>query len=128
MFSNFKCEAAKHFLFVFQSILCRYKPEEEKCVAVPLTTDHSPSVYAERMRIQKAGGNVRLALLFYQYMYFKSSYSCYTQNMAHMKMDKFVFSCSFSFLLTMIITSSVFLSVLLSLSPVLSGQHLLNHF
>lgn len=42
-----------------KSILCRYKPGEDKHVAVPLTTDHSPSVYAERMRIQKAGGYVR---------------------------------------------------------------------
>ncbi|XP_076451535.1 integrin-linked kinase-associated serine/threonine phosphatase 2C-like [Babylonia areolata] len=42
-----------------KSILCRYKAEEGGCVAVPLTTDHSPSVYTERMRIQKAGGYVR---------------------------------------------------------------------
>ncbi|KAL8601879.1 hypothetical protein ACOMHN_020614 [Nucella lapillus] len=42
-----------------KSILCRHKAEEDKCLAVPLTTDHSPSVYAERMRIQKAGGYVR---------------------------------------------------------------------
>lgn len=42
-----------------KSMLCRYKEDEKKCVPVPLTTDHSPSVYAERMRIQKAGGHVR---------------------------------------------------------------------
>ncbi|KAK7497895.1 hypothetical protein BaRGS_00010766 [Batillaria attramentaria] len=42
-----------------KSILCRYKEEDKKCVPVPLTTDHNPSVYAERMRIQKAGGHVR---------------------------------------------------------------------
>ncbi|XP_025083684.1 integrin-linked kinase-associated serine/threonine phosphatase 2C-like isoform X1 [Pomacea canaliculata] len=42
-----------------KSLLCRYKEDEKKYVAVPLTTDHSPSVYAERMRIQKAGGFVR---------------------------------------------------------------------
>ena len=67
-------EASEHFLLL-QSILCRYKPEEEKYVAVPLTTDHSPSVYAERMRIQKAGGNVRLALLCY--LVFTSYLLCY---------------------------------------------------
>ena len=67
-------EASEHFLLL-QSILCRYKPEEEKYVAVPLTTDHSPSVYAERMRIQKAGGNVRLALLCY--LAFTSYLLCY---------------------------------------------------
>ena len=73
-------EASEHFLLL-QSILCRYKPEEEKYVAVPLTTDHSPSVYAERMRIQKAGGNVRLALLLC-YLVF-TSYILYIMPISH---------------------------------------------
>ena len=72
-------EASEHFLLL-QSILCRYKPEEEKYVAVPLTTDHSPSVYAERMRIQKAGGNVRLALLCYLVF---TSYLLYIMPISH---------------------------------------------
>ncbi|XP_071110278.1 integrin-linked kinase-associated serine/threonine phosphatase 2C-like [Haliotis cracherodii] len=42
-----------------KSILCRYKEDQAKCVAVPLSTDHSPGVYEERMRIQKSGGHVR---------------------------------------------------------------------
>ncbi|XP_070207204.1 integrin-linked kinase-associated serine/threonine phosphatase 2C-like isoform X2 [Littorina saxatilis] len=42
-----------------KAVLCRHKAEEDKDLAVPLTADHNPSVYSERMRIQKAGGNVR---------------------------------------------------------------------
>lgn len=41
--------------------MSRFKEDEIRCVPVPLTVDHNPSVYAERMRIQKAGGNVRYA-------------------------------------------------------------------
>lgn len=37
----------------------RYKEAEEKEVAIPLTKDHSPLAYEERMRIQKAGGTVK---------------------------------------------------------------------
>ncbi|RUS88689.1 hypothetical protein EGW08_003504 [Elysia chlorotica] len=42
-----------------KAVLCRYKEAEDKYVGMSLTVDHSPSVYEERMRIQKAGGNVR---------------------------------------------------------------------
>jgi len=42
-----------------KAVLCRYKESEGKHVAIPLTTDHNPSVYDERMRIQKAGGYVK---------------------------------------------------------------------
>ncbi|GIY17097.1 hypothetical protein CDAR_37781 [Caerostris darwini] len=42
-----------------KAILCRYNKKSGKYVAIPLSTDHSPQDYAERMRIQKAGGCVR---------------------------------------------------------------------
>lgn len=42
-----------------KAILCRYKESEGKHVGIPLSVDHSPSVYEERMRIQKAGGFVK---------------------------------------------------------------------
>ncbi|XP_005101909.1 integrin-linked kinase-associated serine/threonine phosphatase 2C [Aplysia californica] len=42
-----------------KAILCRYKESEGKHVAIPLTADHNPTVYEERMRIQKAGGFVK---------------------------------------------------------------------
>lgn len=42
-----------------QAVLCRYKEETKSCVAVPLSVAHSPSLYEERMRIQKHGGHVK---------------------------------------------------------------------
>lgn len=41
-----------------QAVLCRQK-EDNSCIPIPLTTEHSPSVYEERIRIQKAGGHVK---------------------------------------------------------------------
>ncbi|XP_013397895.1 integrin-linked kinase-associated serine/threonine phosphatase 2C [Lingula anatina] len=42
-----------------KAILCRYSEEKKSYMAVPLTKDHNPTQYEERMRIQKAGGNVK---------------------------------------------------------------------
>ncbi|VDI55042.1 integrin-linked kinase-associated serine/threonine phosphatase 2C [Mytilus galloprovincialis] len=43
-----------------QAFLCRYKEETtKKCSPIHLTTVHDPSLYEERMRIQKAGGHVQ---------------------------------------------------------------------
>jgi len=42
-----------------KAILCRWKPEEKKEIALTLTKDHNPNVYDERMRIQKFGGTVK---------------------------------------------------------------------
>ncbi|XP_062607160.1 integrin-linked kinase-associated serine/threonine phosphatase 2C-like [Saccostrea cucullata] len=41
-----------------QAVLCRCK-EDNSDVPIPLSTEHSPSVYEERIRIQKAGGHVK---------------------------------------------------------------------
>ena len=46
-----------------QAILCRYNEDTKQYSALPLTKDHSPTQYEERMRIQKAGGHVRYSLL-----------------------------------------------------------------
>jgi len=35
------------------------------CVPVPLSVPHNPSMYDERMRIQKQGGHVKYALDVY---------------------------------------------------------------
>lgn len=45
-----------------QAILCRYNEESQKHAALSLSKEHNPTQYEERMRIQKAGGNVRLVL------------------------------------------------------------------
>ncbi|XP_063409827.1 integrin-linked kinase-associated serine/threonine phosphatase 2C-like [Mytilus trossulus] len=42
-----------------QAFLCRYKEETKKCSPIHLTTVHDPSLYEERIRIQKAGGHVQ---------------------------------------------------------------------
>ncbi|XP_037289242.1 integrin-linked kinase-associated serine/threonine phosphatase 2C [Rhipicephalus microplus] len=42
-----------------KAILCRYHEESQKHIAIPLSKDHSPTDYGERMRIQKAGGFVK---------------------------------------------------------------------
>jgi len=42
-----------------RAILCRYKTDESKLIALQLTNDHSPLMFDERMRIQKAGGIVK---------------------------------------------------------------------
>lgn len=40
-------------------MLCRYKPEESKEIGISLTKDHNPTIFEERMRIEKAGGTVK---------------------------------------------------------------------
>lgn len=42
-----------------QAFLCREKQELNKCLPIHLTTVHNPSLYDERIRIQKAGGSVK---------------------------------------------------------------------
>ncbi|XP_020643120.1 integrin-linked kinase-associated serine/threonine phosphatase 2C isoform X2 [Pogona vitticeps] len=42
-----------------RAILCRYNEESQKHTALSLSKEHNPTQYDERMRIQKAGGNVR---------------------------------------------------------------------
>ncbi|KAF5898600.1 integrin-linked kinase-associated serine/threonine phosphatase 2C isoform X1, partial [Clarias magur] len=45
-----------------RAVLCRVEHTEdgeEKCVCVPLSKEHNPTIYEERMRIQRAGGTVR---------------------------------------------------------------------
>ncbi|XP_053166237.1 integrin-linked kinase-associated serine/threonine phosphatase 2C isoform X1 [Hemicordylus capensis] len=42
-----------------RAILCRYNEESQKYTALSLSKEHNPTQYDERMRIQKAGGNVR---------------------------------------------------------------------
>ncbi|KAL6050104.1 hypothetical protein STEG23_036847, partial [Scotinomys teguina] len=41
-----------------RAILCRYNEESQKHAALSLSKEHNPTQYEERMRIQKAGGNV----------------------------------------------------------------------
>lgn len=42
-----------------RAVLCRKHSDSDECIALPLTVDHSPMMYDERMRIQKAGGFVK---------------------------------------------------------------------
>uniref|UniRef100_A0A8D0LCM4 Integrin-linked kinase-associated serine/threonine phosphatase 2C n=1 Tax=Sphenodon punctatus TaxID=8508 RepID=A0A8D0LCM4_SPHPU len=42
-----------------RALLCRYNEENRKHAALSLSKEHNPTQYEERMRIQKAGGNVR---------------------------------------------------------------------
>ncbi|KAL4221038.1 hypothetical protein ACF0H5_019300 [Mactra antiquata] len=42
-----------------QAVLCRVKDSTTECSAVPLSVPHNPSIYEERMRIQKQGGHVK---------------------------------------------------------------------
>ncbi|XP_030071682.1 integrin-linked kinase-associated serine/threonine phosphatase 2C isoform X3 [Microcaecilia unicolor] len=42
-----------------RAILCRYNEGSQKPTALILSREHNPTQYEERMRIQKAGGNVR---------------------------------------------------------------------
>ncbi|KAI5625469.1 integrin-linked kinase-associated serine/threonine phosphatase 2C isoform X1 [Silurus asotus] len=45
-----------------RAVLCRMEHNEdgeEKCVSVALSKEHNPTIYEERMRIQRAGGTVR---------------------------------------------------------------------
>ncbi|XP_046891541.1 integrin-linked kinase-associated serine/threonine phosphatase 2C [Hypomesus transpacificus] len=46
-----------------RAVLCRMEQEEKinekKCVTLPLSKEHNPTIYEERMRIQRAGGTVR---------------------------------------------------------------------
>ncbi|XP_060049568.1 integrin-linked kinase-associated serine/threonine phosphatase 2C isoform X2 [Erinaceus europaeus] len=42
-----------------RAILCRYNEDSRKHAALSLSKEHNPTQYEERMRIQKAGGNVR---------------------------------------------------------------------
>ncbi|XP_078003441.1 integrin-linked kinase-associated serine/threonine phosphatase 2C isoform X2 [Phascolarctos cinereus] len=42
-----------------RAILCRYNEESHRHAALSLSKEHNPTQYEERMRIQKAGGNVR---------------------------------------------------------------------
>ncbi|XP_075013813.1 integrin-linked kinase-associated serine/threonine phosphatase 2C isoform X2 [Calonectris borealis] len=46
-----------------RAILCRYNEESQKHAALSLSKEHNPTQYEERMRIQKAGGNVRFILI-----------------------------------------------------------------
>uniref|UniRef100_A0A914H5C7 Uncharacterized protein n=2 Tax=Globodera rostochiensis TaxID=31243 RepID=A0A914H5C7_GLORO len=42
-----------------KAIVCRHKSEKSANIPLQLTVDHSPLVFDERMRIQKAGGTVK---------------------------------------------------------------------
>ncbi|KAH0509352.1 Integrin-linked kinase-associated serine/threonine phosphatase 2C [Microtus ochrogaster] len=65
-----------------RAILCRYNEESQKHAALSLSKEHNPTQYEERMRIQKAGGNVRCSVssrpLYLQVLYLQPS-SLYPQ-------------------------------------------------
>ncbi|KAF7636432.1 PPM-type phosphatase domain-containing protein [Meloidogyne graminicola] len=42
-----------------KAVICRYKPDKKEIMSLQLTVDHSPMIFEERMRIQKAGGSVK---------------------------------------------------------------------
>ena len=42
-----------------RAVVCRYKQERKESVPLQITVDHNPTVFEERMRIQKAGGVVK---------------------------------------------------------------------
>ncbi|XP_054722891.1 integrin-linked kinase-associated serine/threonine phosphatase 2C-like [Uloborus diversus] len=42
-----------------KAVLCRWDEESKRHLPLPLSVDHTPTDYRERMRIQKAGGYVR---------------------------------------------------------------------
>lgn len=49
-------------MYVLQAVLCRIEQTEsgdESCVTLALSKEHNPTIYEERMRIQRAGGTVR---------------------------------------------------------------------
>lgn len=42
-----------------RAVLCRKRLDSDSYIAMPITVDHSPMIYDERIRIQKAGGFVK---------------------------------------------------------------------
>lgn len=60
--------AVNHMVYVAnlgdsRAVLCRMERDKEsgnqKCVTLALSKEHNPTIYEERMRIQRAGGTVR---------------------------------------------------------------------
>lgn len=47
-----------------RAVVCRYKPQSKETLAMQITVDHSPIIFNERMRIQKAGGTVKDGRVF----------------------------------------------------------------
>ncbi|XP_022090343.1 integrin-linked kinase-associated serine/threonine phosphatase 2C-like isoform X1 [Acanthaster planci] len=42
-----------------KAMLCRFNEQTQKLSLIPLSKEHNPTMYEERMRIQKAGGTVK---------------------------------------------------------------------
>ena len=42
-----------------KAVLCRFNADKNKHIPIPLSREHNPTNYEERMRIQKSGGTVR---------------------------------------------------------------------